>query len=278
MLDVPIFIKGQLAGVLCLEHIGGSRVWKEDELAFAAAVGNMIAVTFEAAERRRAEDEADRERGRAEQLLLNILPMTIAQRLRRGEGLIADHYTEATVLFADIVDFTRLSANIAPEAVVSYLNVIFSEFDQLAQDLDLEKIKTIGDAYMVVGGVPTPREDHTEAVVEMALAMLEACNRLSQGTEMPFTMRIGINTGPVVAGVIGIKKFIYDLWGDTVNLASRMESHGVTGEIQVTDAVYQRMHEKYLFEPRGKIEIKGRGPQKTYFLKGRAEVLETAIG
>jgi adenylate cyclase len=278
MLDVPTFIKGQLAGVLCLEHVGGSRAWKEDELAFAAAVGNMIAVTFEAAERRRAEDEAERERERAEQLLLNILPMTIAQRLRRGEGLIADHYTEATVLFADIVDFTRLSANIAPEAVVSYLNVIFSEFDQLAQDLGLEKIKTIGDAYMVVGGVPTPREDHTEAVVEMALAMLEACNRLSQGTEMPFTMRIGINTGPVVAGVIGIKKFIYDLWGDTVNLASRMESHGVTGEIQVTDAVYQRMREKYLFEPRGKIEIKGRGPQKTYLLKGRAEVLETAIG
>lgn len=278
MLDVPTFIKGQLAGVLCLEHVGGSRAWKEDELAFAAAVGNMIAVTFEAAERRRAEDEADRERERAEQLLLNILPMTIAQRLRRGEALIADHYTEATVLFADIVDFTRLSANIAPEAVVSYLNVIFSEFDQLAQDLGLEKIKTIGDAYMVVGGVPTPREDHTEAVVEMALAMLEACTRLSHGTEMPFTMRIGINTGPVVAGVIGIKKFIYDLWGDTVNLASRMESHGVTGEIQVTDAVYQRMCEKYLFEPRGKIEIKGRGPQKTYLLKGRAEVLETAIG
>jgi PAS domain S-box-containing protein len=278
MLDVPTFIKGQLAGVLCLEHVGGARLWKEDEVAFAAAVGNMIAVTFEAAERRRAEDEADRERERAEQLLLNILPVTIAQRLRRGEGLIADHYTEATVLFADIVDFTRLSANIAPEAVVSYLNVIFSEFDQLAQDLGLEKIKTIGDAYMVVGGVPTPREDHTEAVVEMALSMLEACTRLSHGTEMPFTMRIGINTGPVVAGVIGIKKFIYDLWGDTVNLASRMESHGVTGEIQVTDAVYQRMREKYLFEPRGKIEIKGRGPQQTYLLKGRAEVLETAIG
>ncbi len=278
MLDVPIFIKGQLAGVLCLEHVGGSRVWKDDELAFAASVGNMIAVTFEAAERRRAEDEADRERERAEQLLLNILPVTVAQRLRRGEGLIADHYTEATVLFADIVDFTRLSANIAPQAVVNYLNVIFSEFDQLAQDLGLEKIKTIGDAYMAVGGVPTPRLDHTEAVVEMALAMLEVCARLSRGTEMPFTMRIGINTGPVVAGVIGIKKFIYDLWGDTVNLASRMESHGVTGEIQVTDAVYERMRQKYLFAPRGKIDIKGRGQQKTYLLKGRIDILEAAIG
>ncbi len=278
MLDVPIFIKGQLTGVLCLEHVGGSRTWKDDELAFAAAVGNMISVTFEAAERRRAEDEADRERQRAEQLLLNILPMTIAQRLRRGEGLIADHYTEATVLFADIVDFTRLSANIAPEAVVNYLNVIFSEFDQLAHDLGLEKIKTIGDAYMAVGGVPTPREDHTEAVVEMALAMLDACTRLSSGTRIPFTMRIGINTGPVVAGVIGIKKFIYDLWGDTVNLASRMESQGLTGEIQVTDAVYTRMRDKYLFEPRGRIEIKGRGQQHTYLLKGRVELLETAAG
>ncbi len=277
MLDVPTFVKGQLAGVLCLEHVGGARVWKDDELAFAAAVGNMISVTFEAAERRRAEDEADRERDRAEQLLLNIMPVSVAQRLRRGEGLIADHYTEATVLFADIVDFTRLSANIAPEAVVSYLNVIFSEFDQLAQHLGLEKIKTIGDAYMVVGGVPTPRQDHTEAIAEMALAMLEACGRLSQGTEMPFTMRVGINTGPVVAGVIGIKKFIYDLWGDTVNLASRMESHGVTGEIQVTDAVYERMREKYFFEPRGKIEIKGRGQQKTYLLKGRREILELAL-
>jgi len=277
MLDVPIFIKGQLAGVLCLEHVGGPRIWKEDELAFAAAVGNMIAITFEAAERRRAEDEADRERERAEQLLLNILPSTIAQRLRHGEGLIADHYTEATVLFADIVDFTRLSAGISPEAVVSYLNVIFSEFDQLAQNLGLEKIKTIGDAYMVVGGVPTPRQDHTEAVVEMALAMLEVCTRLSRDAQMPFTMRIGINTGPVIAGVIGIKKFIYDLWGDTVNLASRMESHGVTGEIQVTDAVYERMREKYIFEPRGKIEIKGRGQQQAYLLKGRRAILEAAL-
>ncbi|HEY5743778.1 MAG TPA: adenylate/guanylate cyclase domain-containing protein [Terrimicrobiaceae bacterium] len=269
MLDVPIFVTGELAGVLCLEHVGGPRTWKDDELAFGAAVGNMISVTFEAAERRRAEDEADRERERAEQLLLNILPISVAQRLRRGEGLIADHYTEATVLFADIVDFTRISANIAPEAVVGYLNIIFSEFDQLAENLNLEKIKTIGDAYMVVGGVPTPRTDHIEAVIEMALAMLDSCIRLSHGAEMPFTMRIGINTGPVVAGVIGIKKFIYDLWGDTVNLASRMESHGVTGEIQVTEAVYKRMREKYLFEPRGKIDVKGRGEQQTYLLKGR---------
>jgi class 3 adenylate cyclase len=279
MLDVPVFIKGRLAGVLCLEHVGEPRVWDDNELAFAAAVGNMIAVTFEAAERRRAEAEADRERERAEQLLLNILPSTIAQRLQGGEGLIADHYTEATVLFADIVDFTRLSADIAPQAVVSYLNVIFSEFDQLAQHHGLEKIKTIGDAYMVVGGVPTPRQDHTEAVVEMALAMLDACTRLSRNAHVPFTMRVGINTGPVVAGVIGIKKFIYDLWGDTVNLASRMESHGVTGEIQVTDAVYERMREKYVLEPRGKIEIKGRGRQLAYLLKGRhAEVEREELG
>ena len=275
MLDVPVFIKGRLAGVLCLEHTGEPRVWQDDELAFAAAVGNMIAITFEAAERRRAEAEAERERERAEELLLNILPKTIAQRLRHGEGLIADHYTEATVLFADIVDFTRLSANIAPQAVVRYLNVIFSEFDQLAQDHGLEKIKTIGDAYMVVGGVPTPRQDHSEAVVEMALAMLDACKRLSRQSNMPVTMRVGINTGPVVAGVIGIRKFIYDLWGDTVNMASRMESQGVSGEIQVTDNIYRQMCEKYVFEPRGTIDIKGRGHQQTYLLKGRRTLVES---
>jgi PAS domain S-box-containing protein len=272
MLDTPIFIKGQLAGVLCLEHVGAPRTWNDDELAFAAAVGNMIAVTFESAERRLAEAEAERERDRAEQLLLNILPKTIAQRLRRGEGLIADHYAEATVLFADIVDFTRFAANIAPQAVVRYLNDIFSEFDELANEHGLEKIKTIGDAYMVVGGVPIPRQDHAEAVVEMALAMLEACKRLSRDARMPLTMRVGINTGPVVAGVIGIRKFIYDLWGDTVNLASRMESHGITGEIQVTDIVHERMQDKYVFESRGKIAIKGCGEQKTFLLKGRRAI------
>jgi class 3 adenylate cyclase len=173
------------------------------------------------------------------------------------------------VLFADIVGFTELSAGIAPQAVVGMLNRIFSSFDQLASDHGLEKIKTIGDAYMVVGGVPVPRADHTEAVVEMALRMIECCAELNRDATLPVTMRIGINTGPVVAGVIGIRKFIYDLWGDTVNLASRMESHGVSGQIQVTEAVFESLREKYEFTPRGGIEVKGRGQQSVFLLRGR---------
>jgi len=235
-----------------------------------------VAVCFETAERLRAQQEAARERERAEQLLLNILPGSIARRLQEGEGLIADHFPEATVLFADIVGFTELSAGIAPQAVVGMLNQIFSSFDQLASDHGLEKIKTIGDAYMVVGGVPVPRADHTEAVVEMALQMIEQCAAMNRHAALPVTMRIGINTGPVVAGVIGIKKFIYDLWGDTVNLASRMESHGVSGQIQVTEAVYERLRGKYDFTPRGEIEVKGRGQQTVFLLRGRVESVAAA--
>jgi PAS domain S-box-containing protein len=269
MLDVPVFIKGRLAGVLCLEHTGGPRVWQDDELAFAAAVGNMIAVTFEAAERRRAEAEAERERERAEELLLNILPKTIAQRLRHGEGLIADHYAEATVLFADIVDFTRLSANITPQAVVSYLNVIFSEFDQLAQSHGLEKIKTIGDAYMAAAGLPLPRPDHAEVIADFALAMLVALEHVNATAEVPFQMRIGIHTGPVVAGVIGSHRFLYDIWGDTVNLASRLESHSLPGRIHVSPQTSQMLADHYDLEARGLINLRGIGKLRTSFLTGR---------
>jgi PAS domain S-box-containing protein len=271
MLDVPVWEQGRLEGVVCLEHVGPPRVWSDDAVDFAASVGNLVAVCFETAERQHAERELARERERAEELLLNILPRSIAQRLQQGEGLIADHFAEATVLFADIVDFTILSAGVTPQAVVNFLNQVFSSFDQLAQQHGLEKIKTIGDAYMVVGGVPTPREDHTEAVAEMALDMLDCCTRLSRTAHMPFTMRIGINTGPVVAGVIGIRKFIYDLWGDTVNLASRMESQGLQGSIQVTGAVHAKLTRKYRFAQRGEIEIKGRGLQPAFVLQGRRE-------
>ncbi len=268
-IDVPVWAQGRLAGVLALERTGEIHQWEDDEIDFSLSAANLIAVCFETAERLRAQQEAARERERAEQLLLNILPGSIARRLQEGEGLIADHFPEATVLFADIVGFTELSAGISPQAVVSLLNQIFSAFDQLASDLGLEKIKTIGDAYMVVGGVPSPRADHTEAVVEMALRMIERCSELNREATLPVTMRIGINTGPVVAGVIGIRKFIYDLWGDTVNLASRMESHGVNGQIQVTEAVYERLRDTYEFTPRGGIEVKGRGQQTVFLLRGR---------
>lgn len=266
-LEVPVWVRGALQAVLRVDQVGEPRTWDAEDVDFAVAAGSQIALCFETADRIRAEAEAAGQRDRAEQLLLNILPGSIAERLKDGGGLIADHFPEATVLFADIVNFTELSADRPPAELVSFLNRVFSAFDQLANEFGLEKIKTIGDAYMVVGGVPSPRADHTEAVVRMGIAMLERCVGLHSADEAPFTMRMGINCGPVVAGVIGIQKFIYDLWGDTVNLASRMESQGVIGQIQVTEAVYLKLRDRFTFVPRGKIEIKGRGLQEAYLLE-----------
>ncbi len=208
----------------------------------------------------------------SEKLLLNILPEAIAKRLKQGDITIADSFAEATVLFADIVGFTQLSSTIDPEAVVELLNQIFSTFDQLAETYKLEKIKTIGDAYMVVGGVPNPRPDHIEAVAEMALAMQEVISQFQTSTGEVFRLRIGIHTGPVVAGVIGIKKFIYDLWGDTVNIASRMESQGQKDRIQVTETIYHHLKEQYDFECRGTVFVKGKGNMTTYFITGRKTI------
>ncbi len=210
------------------------------------------------------------EQEKSESLLLNILPESIAQRLKYQPGTIADHFEEVTVLFADIAGFTQLSAQISPTKLVNLLNEIFSEFDRLTTHKQLEKIKTIGDAYLVVGGLPNPRSDHAEAVAELALDMQKVMNQFNQKYRHNLQLRIGINTGPVVAGVIGAKKFIYDLWGDTVNTASRMESHGIIGEIQVTEATYQRLKEEYDLEQRGLMEIKGKGEMNTYLLKGKA--------
>jgi class 3 adenylate cyclase len=209
------------------------------------------------------------EQERSERLLLNVLPASIAARLKQTPGVIADGFPEVTVLFADVVDFTRRCQGIAPEQVVQILSDLFSEFDQLAQQRGLEKIKTIGDAYMVVGGLPEPRPDHAEAVAEMALAMCEEVAGRSDPSGQPLAVRIGIDTGPVVAGVIGTSKFSYDLWGDTVNTASRMESHGVPGQIQVTARTFQQLHGSYRFERRGPIPVKGKGEVVTYFLVAR---------
>jgi class 3 adenylate cyclase len=211
------------------------------------------------------------EREKSERLLLNILPKPIADRLKQGESIIADSFPNVTVLFADIVGFTKLSAHVAPKDLVIVLNEIFSTMDRLAEKHGLEKIKTLGDAYMVVGGLPTPRPDHVEAVAEMALDMqgeITPFFKLKKN-DQPLRMRIGIHTGPVVAGVIGTKRFSYDLWGDTVNIASRMESHGLSGRIQVTATTYERLRDKYLFEERGMIQVKGKGEMKTYFLIDR---------
>jgi PAS domain S-box-containing protein len=219
--------------------------------------------------RKRAEEALRIEQEKSERLLLNVLPKSIAERLKADETHIADRFEEATILFADLVDFTTLSAQMPPSQLVDVLNEIFSTFDQLALAYRLEKIKTIGDAYMVAGGIPKSMHDHAEAMAEMALEMQWAIAQTLGENGESFKLRIGINTGPVVAGVIGIRKFTYDLWGDTVNLASRMESHGQPGKIQVTESFYQRVKNRYTFESRGAIEVKGRGLMQTYWLCGR---------
>ena len=232
-----------------------------DVVLFAA-----VLLLGEAVRTRRA---LDLEREKSERLLLNVLPAPIAARLKQTDGVIADAFGEVTVLFADLVDFTRRSERIAPEQVVQALNDLFSVFDQLAQQRGLEKIKTIGDAYMVAGGLPEPRPDHAQAVAEMAMAMRDEVARHTDPGGQPLAVRIGIDTGPVVAGVIGTSKFSYDLWGDTVNTASRMESQGIAGCIQVTARTYQRLKDGYRFERRGPIPVKGKGEIVTYLLVGR---------
>lgn len=244
---------------------------------FLARVTGRLRSTIEARERAREREETlatlaaqhrllQEEQERSERLLLNILPGPIAARLKRDSHIIADAFPDVTVLFADIVGFTRLSASsaAAPEQIVGLLNELFSGFDRLAARHGLEKIKTIGDAYMVVGGLPTPRPDHAEAVAAMALAMqAELHDRVP-----PLLLRIGIHSGPVVAGVIGTTKFSYDVWGGTVNTASRMESHGLAGAIQVSEEVHRRLAGRFRFQARGRIPIKDMGEMATYLLLG----------
>jgi len=203
-------------------------------------------------------------------LLRNVLPAPIADRLKREPGVIADRHEDVTVLFADIANFTPFAERAGPERVVGVLDEIFTTFDEITGRHGLEKIKTIGDAYMAVGGVPAPRPDHAEAVLEAAIAMQEALARLCARLGLGLELRIGIASGPVVAGVIGRHRFLYDLWGDTVNTASRMESHGVAGRIQVTEATLRALPPHYRFESRGAIEVKGKGQVQTYLFAGRA--------
>lgn len=209
------------------------------------------------------------EQEKSERLLLNILPESIARQLKDGQSSIAEGFAEATILFADLVNFTQLSQKMPPGKLISLLNEVFSKFDQLTEKYGLEKIKTIGDAYMVVGGLPVPSANHAEAIAEMALDIQTEIAKFSRTKGHDFSIRIGINTGPVIAGVIGTKKFIYDLWGDAVNVASRMESHGLAGEIQVTTATYEQLKHLYTFERRGVIHVKGKGDMVTYILIGR---------
>lgn len=213
----------------------------------------------------------DEARRQADHLLLNILPAPIVTQLKFSSDTIADQHSEVTVLFADIVEFTDLAREATPSEVVTLLNTIFCCFDTLAEELKLEKIKTIGDAYMVAGGLPLARADHAEAVMEMAIRMLECVEALPVWKGTKICIRIGVNTGPVVAGVIGRHKFAYDLWGDAVNTASRMESHGVANSIQVTEATVGKVSHLYRFEARSAMEVKGKGEMVPYLYLGRRE-------
>jgi class 3 adenylate cyclase len=219
---------------------------------------------------RRAYRLLEAERARSEGLLRAMLPASIAGRLKQRQEVIADASPQVTVLFADIVDFTAHAERSPPEATVALLNELFSQFDAMTETRGLEKIKTVGDAYMVAGGLPDPMPDHAGAVAELALEMLEVADRRSLPDGGPVRLRIGVASGPVVAGVIGRRRFSYDLWGDTVNTASRMETTGVPGCIQVTERTRELLGDRYLFQERGRIQVKGKGKMLTYFLSGRA--------
>jgi adenylate cyclase len=238
-------------------------------LALNIVVGGAIVFTLLAVfagERRDALAALRVEQAKAENLLLNILPRSIADRLKAQTQPIADQFESASILFADVVDFTPWSERLPPAEVVGYLDHLFSHFDGLAERYGLEKIKTIGDCYMVAAGVPTPRPDHARALAFMALDMLDAMRTADQVAHLGLELRVGINSGPVVAGVIGRKRFLYDLWGDAVNTASRMESHGTPGRIQITRATYELLADEFEFEPRGTIAIKGKGEIETWHL------------
>ena len=200
-------------------------------------------------------------------LLHNILPVSVSERLKRQKGIIADGFTQVSVLFADIQSFTEYSNRKRPGDLVFVLNKYFSIFDDMLEKFNMEKIKTIGDAYMVACGCPNECKNHAENVVDFALAMLVATRDFNRENEMNFSLRIGINTGPVTAGIIGKKKFAYDLWGDTVNVASRMETHGLPGKIHITENTYQMINGKYEVIKRSPIHVKGKGLMQTYFVK-----------
>jgi len=253
-----------------------TRVFTKDEIGQLGQSFNAMADTIQVHSDnleelvRQRTKELTAEKQTSERLLLNVLPAPIADRLKTGENLIVDRFDAVSVLFADIVGFTTLSSRTSPEALVTMLNELFSTFDRLAEQHGLEKIKTIGDAYMVVAGIPQPIADHAAAIAHMALDMIAAISAYARRTDSELTIRVGIHTGSVVAGVIGTKKFIYDLWGDTVNTASRMESHGVPGRIHVTEATYLLLADRFEFEKRAPIEVKGKGAMQTYLLIGQA--------
>jgi class 3 adenylate cyclase len=239
----PVLLRARISA--CLER----RRWRERE--------------------RRYVERIELERQRYETLLRNILPGEIVARLNNGEVVIADRVEEATILFADLVGFTAVASRVTPAVLVDSLNRIFSAFDSLCRGLQIEKIKTIGDAYMAAAGLPLPRPDHAEVIADFALAMLNELEAVNATLAEPFQIRIGIHTGSVVAGVIGSHRFLYDIWGDAVNLASRLESHSLPGRIHVSARTSEMLTSRHEIEPRGLINLRGIGKVKTFFLTGR---------
>ena len=279
LLDV---VMPEMDGFETCERIKASTNWREIPLIFLTSKNettdivrgfelgavDYVAKPFNAHEllaRVRTHLTLDRLHRENERLLLNVLPASIAAKLKQQVGIIAEGFDDVSVLFADIAGFTALSARLAPKELIELLNRVFSSFDELAEKHGVEKIKTIGDAYMVAGGLPEPRADHLAAIAAMALAMQERVHDLSREFN-GLSLRVGLHTGHVIAGVIGIRKFIYDIWGDTVNTASRLESHGAPGRVHVSDMVFEQLQGRFDFEPRGLVELKGRDPMHTYFL------------
>ena len=270
---VVVFLGSGIAGQLIGPLVPPLPTWfTTTMLGLNVAVGGSVVFVLLAVfakQRRDALVALRSEQAKAESLLLNILPRSIADQLKAHAQPIADQFTSASILFADVVDFTPLSERLLPSEVVGILDHLFSHFDTLAERYGVEKIKTIGDCYMVAAGVPTPRPDHARALALMALDMVEAMRSSDSVGHLGLELRIGINSGPVVAGVIGRKRFLYDLWGDAVNTASRMESHGAPGRIQITRATYELLAGEFECEPRGTIAVKGKGEVEAWYLLGR---------
>jgi guanylate cyclase len=243
-------------------------------VALNVVVGGAVVLTLLAVFSRQREDAQDR----AETLLLNILPRSIADKLKAKPETIADSFTSASILFADVADFTPMAERVAPVALVEMLDRLFGHFDSLAERYEVEKIKTLGDCYMAAAGIPNPCPDHARRLALMALEMLDAVQTDGAVGSLGFELRIGINSGPVVAGVIGRKRFLYDLWGDAVNTAGRMQTEGLPGRIQITRETYELLKDEFVCEPRGTVAIKGKGEMETWYLVGQRDGTPTTAG
>jgi class 3 adenylate cyclase len=272
--DIPVIMISALSEltsiVRCIEAGADDYLAKPfDPTLLRARVGSSLDKKHMRDREREMVEALRIEKERSEQLLLNILPQAIVTRLNRDETIIADQLSDVTILFADLIGFTSLASQLSARDLVQLLNGLFSEFDRLALSFGVEKIKTVGDAYMLAGGVPEPRADNAHAVADTALAMLEAVKRTNYELPVPLQMRIGMHSGDVVAGIIGTHKFVYDIWGDAVNIASRMESHGMPNRIQISATTRLHIHERFQLEPHGCVDIKGKGPMETFMLLGR---------